>query len=117
MPPGGAQPQPQAPAAAAAAAGQQGHGPATTLRPLPTLVYDDDLEAGAAAEAEEPSYPRSKYDEVTFWQLLTFSFVTPVVKQGLRKPLQQEDVEEVGDGRGRFMHVHPSPPRGLTGCK
>lgn len=100
MPPGRAQPQPQpqrAGAAAGAAAGaQQDHGPAAALRPLPTLVYDDDFEAAEAAE--EPRYPHSKYDDVTFWQLLTFSFVTPVVKQGLRKPLQQEDVEEVGLG-------------------
>lgn len=93
MPPGEAQ-QPQP--APAAAAGAQGHGPAT-IRPLPTLV-DEDPEAAAAAEdgrEEESKYPHSQYDDVTLLQLLTFSFVTPVVKQGLRKPLQQEDVEEV----------------------
>ena len=89
MPPGEAQQPQPAPAAAAA----QGHGPAT-IRPLPTLV-DEDPEAAAVAKGEEPKYPHSQYDDVTLLQLLTFSFVTPVVKQGLRKPLQQEDVEEV----------------------
>jgi hypothetical protein len=62
------------------------------VRPLPTLV------PATAAEAQQQQleqYPQSAYDGVSLLQLLTFSFVTPVVKRGLRKPLQQEDVEEV----------------------
>lgn len=81
---------------AGAAADRDGPG---NLRPLPTLVYG----AEAAGRGGSPGggggghdrYPRSAYDDVSFWQLLTFSFVTPVVKQGLRKPLQQEDLEDV----------------------
>lgn len=97
MPPG------EAPAAAA-----QGHGPAaaTTIRSLPTLVGEEpQAAAAAAAKEEEPQYPHSQYDDVSLLQLLTFSFVTPVVKKGLRKPLQQEDVEEV---RVRFNSIDES---------
>lgn len=52
--------------------------------------------AGHRGDGQEDYDARSSaYDHISFWQLLSFSFVTPVVKQGLRKPLQQGDIEEV----------------------
>ena len=65
---------------------------------LPTLVDGRTTSTNSSSgrsRAATSSYPRSAYDDVTLSQLLTYSFVTPVVKRGLRSPLQQEDVEEV----------------------
>ena len=66
---------------------------ASAENPPSSTRKKEDCRSGRSSN--EPRYPQSAYDGLSRLQLLTFSFVTPTVKQGLRKPLQQEDVDEV----------------------
>lgn len=44
-----------------------------------------------------PPPPADLYEHLTFWQQLSFSFVIPIVRYGIYKPLQQEDLLPVAE--------------------
>jgi hypothetical protein len=60
------------------------------------VVYEEQQQ-----QQPQQQYPESAYDGLSPLRFLTYSFVTPTVKKGLQRPLQQEDVEEVRGRMGR----------------
>ena len=52
-------------------------------------------QGGDVAAAPVPRYPPTPFDNLSWVQRLTFGFVSEIVRRGLRKPLQQEDLDPV----------------------